>query len=171
MLGGSTCPSCEMPFDKGKKRRLIDSCGHERCYSCLFRSEACPLCLRADFNDDDGLEGPFREGFTGSSGPMSILAPTDGWIDESSTVNSLCGSPRPRTKVTTRANLPSRVMHVSILRPVVLFESSRVTLSSRGSLGHFEPCLSIVGMPRSFFSLLFDACPPAVDCIRRNDVN
>ncbi|CAK9795133.1 Protein TANC2 [Anthophora plagiata] len=111
MLGGSTCPSCEMPFDKGKKRRLIDSCGHERCYSCLFRSEACPLCLRADFNDDDGLEGPFREGFTGSSGPMSILAPTDGWIDESSTVNSLCGSPRPRTKVTTRANLPSRVIH------------------------------------------------------------
>lgn len=113
MLGGSTCPSCEMPFDKGKKRRLIDSCGHERCYSCLFRSEACPLCLRADFNDDD--EGPFREGFTGFSGPMSILAPTDGWIDESSTVNSLCGSPRPRTKVTTRANLPSRVIHVSIL--------------------------------------------------------
>ncbi|XP_053975452.1 protein TANC2 isoform X2 [Hylaeus volcanicus] len=111
MLGGSTCPSCEMPFDKGKKRRLIDSCGHERCYSCLFRSEACPLCLHADFNDDDGLEGPFRDGFTGSSGPMSILAPTDGWVDESSTVNSLCGSPRPRTKVTTRANLPSRVMH------------------------------------------------------------
>ncbi|XP_043247903.1 protein TANC2 [Colletes gigas] len=111
MLGGSTCPSCEMPFDKGKKRRLIDSCGHERCYSCLFRSEACPLCLHADFNDDDGLEGPFRDGFTGSSGPMSILAPTDGWIDESSTVNSLCGSPRPRTKVTTRANLPSRIMH------------------------------------------------------------
>ncbi|XP_006561082.1 protein TANC2 isoform X3 [Apis mellifera] len=111
MLGGSTCPSCEMPFDKGKKRRLIDSCGHERCYSCLFRSEACPLCLRADFNDDDGLEGPFREGFIGCSGPVSILAPTDGWIDESSTVNSLCGSPRPRTKVTTRANLPSRLMH------------------------------------------------------------
>ncbi|XP_076295761.1 zinc-RING finger and ankyrin repeat domain-containing protein rolling pebbles isoform X2 [Lasioglossum baleicum] len=111
MLGGSTCPSCEMPFDKGKKRRLIDSCGHERCYSCLFRSEACPLCLRADFIDEDALEGPFRDGFAGSSGPMSILAPTDGWVDESSTVNSLCGSPRPRTKVTTRANLPSRVMH------------------------------------------------------------
>ncbi|XP_076650310.1 zinc-RING finger and ankyrin repeat domain-containing protein rolling pebbles isoform X2 [Halictus rubicundus] len=111
MLGGSTCPSCEMPFDKGKKRRLIDSCGHERCYSCLFRSEACPLCLRADYNDEDALEGPFRDGFAGSSGPMSILAPTDDWVDESSTVNSLCGSPRPRTKVTTRANLPSRVMH------------------------------------------------------------
>lgn len=42
--GGSTCPSCEMPFDKGKKRRLIDTCGHERCYTCMFTNEACPLC-------------------------------------------------------------------------------------------------------------------------------
>ncbi|XP_074025599.1 zinc-RING finger and ankyrin repeat domain-containing protein rolling pebbles isoform X3 [Leptinotarsa decemlineata] len=41
---GTTCPSCEMPFDKGKKRRLIDNCGHERCYSCMFTNEACPLC-------------------------------------------------------------------------------------------------------------------------------
>ncbi|XP_066906221.1 protein TANC2 isoform X5 [Halyomorpha halys] len=38
------CPSCEMPFDKGKKRKLIDSCGHERCYSCMFKNEQCPLC-------------------------------------------------------------------------------------------------------------------------------
>lgn len=42
--GGTTCPSCEMPFDKGKKRRLIDTCGHERCYTCMFTNEACPLC-------------------------------------------------------------------------------------------------------------------------------
>ncbi|CAH1104284.1 unnamed protein product [Psylliodes chrysocephalus] len=34
-----------MPFDKGKKRRLIDNCGHERCYSCMFTNESCPLCL------------------------------------------------------------------------------------------------------------------------------
>lgn len=33
-----------MPFDKGKKRRLIDNCGHERCYSCMFTNESCPLC-------------------------------------------------------------------------------------------------------------------------------
>ncbi|XP_060801357.1 protein TANC2 isoform X1 [Amyelois transitella] len=44
--GGTTCPSCNMPFDKGKKRKLIDVCGHERCYSCMFRNEACPLCAR-----------------------------------------------------------------------------------------------------------------------------
>ncbi|KAL0115994.1 hypothetical protein PUN28_011102 [Cardiocondyla obscurior] len=99
-----------MPFDKGKKRRLIDSCGHERCYSCLFRSEVCPLCLRGyDLNDDDGLEESSLRDV--SSAPLSTFSPTDGWLDQSSTVNSLCGSPRLRTKITTRANLPSRVLH------------------------------------------------------------
>lgn len=44
--GATTCPSCNMPFDKGKKRKLIDTCGHERCYSCMFRNEACPICAR-----------------------------------------------------------------------------------------------------------------------------
>ena len=39
------CSSCRMPFDKSRKRRLIDSCGHERCYSCIFRNDICPLCL------------------------------------------------------------------------------------------------------------------------------
>ncbi|CAB0004559.1 unnamed protein product [Nesidiocoris tenuis] len=33
-----------MPFDKGKKRKLIDACGHERCYACMFTNELCPLC-------------------------------------------------------------------------------------------------------------------------------
>lgn len=46
--GGTTCPSCNMPFDKGKKRKLIDTCGHERCYSCMFRNEACPTCARSN---------------------------------------------------------------------------------------------------------------------------
>ena len=45
VLPGDVCPSCLMPFDANRKRRLIDSCGHERCYACLFSSgEACPLC-------------------------------------------------------------------------------------------------------------------------------
>lgn len=49
-----TCPSCEMPFDKGKKRRLIDNCGHERCYSCMFTNEACPLCsLNGSISNSD----------------------------------------------------------------------------------------------------------------------
>ncbi|XP_076455894.1 uncharacterized protein LOC143290385 isoform X2 [Babylonia areolata] len=44
--GEGVCPSCRLPFDSGKKRRLIDTCGHERCYSCMFSSEICPLCCR-----------------------------------------------------------------------------------------------------------------------------
>lgn len=44
VLPSDLCPSCLMPFDKNRKRRLIDSCGHERCYACLFSSELCPLC-------------------------------------------------------------------------------------------------------------------------------
>lgn len=53
------CPTCHLPFDKGKKRRLIDSCGHERCWSCLFSSkEECPLCNRSEFLS------PFMKSFT-----------------------------------------------------------------------------------------------------------
>jgi hypothetical protein len=41
---GSCCPSCCMPFDKGKKRKLIDTCGHAKCYSCMFKNESCTIC-------------------------------------------------------------------------------------------------------------------------------
>ncbi|XP_023931995.1 uncharacterized protein LOC106167762 [Lingula anatina] len=41
---GDLCAACHMPFDTGKKRRLIDTCGHERCYMCMFSSDECPLC-------------------------------------------------------------------------------------------------------------------------------
>ena len=42
--GREVCPSCGEPFDNGKKRRLIDNCGHERCYTCMFSKELCSLC-------------------------------------------------------------------------------------------------------------------------------
>ncbi len=42
--GAAVCPSCLAPFDQARKRRLIDACGHERCYSCMFTSEVCTLC-------------------------------------------------------------------------------------------------------------------------------
>ncbi|XP_034943105.1 protein TANC2 isoform X2 [Chelonus insularis] len=102
MLGtGSMCPSCEMPFDKGKKRRLIDSCGHERCYSCLFRSEACPIC-RHDVPDRQIRDdiGHYDTGFS-SSEPVSMIA-IDEWNDDVSGINSLCGSPLPRIKFSQR---------------------------------------------------------------------
>ncbi|GFN90321.1 protein tanc2-like [Plakobranchus ocellatus] len=43
--GLEVCPACHRPFDTGKKRRLIDTCGHERCYTCMFNSELCPVCV------------------------------------------------------------------------------------------------------------------------------
>ncbi|XP_057330319.1 protein TANC2 isoform X3 [Microplitis mediator] len=108
MLAGSMCPSCEMPFDKGKKRRLIDSCGHERCYSCLFRSEACPICCH-DAPDrqirDDVTH--YDTGFS-SSEPVSMIA-IDDWNDneDPSAINSLCGSPLPKSKF-SRSNIVYR---------------------------------------------------------------
>ena len=41
---GLMCPSCGDYFDSAKKRRLIDNCGHERCYTCMFNKGICPLC-------------------------------------------------------------------------------------------------------------------------------
>ncbi|XP_011302998.1 protein TANC2 isoform X2 [Fopius arisanus] len=107
MVGCSMCPSCQMPFDKGKKRRLIDSCGHERCYSCLFRSEACPICRNTYENSQDDsviLQDDIVNYDTGfcSSEPVSVIA-TDDWDDEP------CGSPQFTTKIIR--NLPNRVVH------------------------------------------------------------
>lgn len=42
--GVSCCPTCKIPFDKGKKRKLIDTCGHAKCYSCMFKNESCTIC-------------------------------------------------------------------------------------------------------------------------------
>ena len=40
----TVCPSCGSPFDQAQKRRLIDTCSHEQCYSCMFTSKVCTLC-------------------------------------------------------------------------------------------------------------------------------
>ncbi|XP_023348997.1 uncharacterized protein LOC111717773 [Eurytemora carolleeae] len=45
---GAVCPGCRAVFDSGTKRRLLDSCGHERCYTCIFQNGQCPVC--ADLN-------------------------------------------------------------------------------------------------------------------------
>ena len=38
------CPECNERYDDTTKRRLIDTCGHPRCYSCLFKDNPCPVC-------------------------------------------------------------------------------------------------------------------------------
>merc|ERR1740128_1610887 len=48
-----TCPSCSMPYDRSQKRRLVDSCGHERCYSCIGTNNLCSLCLQTGIRIGD----------------------------------------------------------------------------------------------------------------------
>lgn len=40
------CPTCHVPFDKGKRRRITEDCGHERCYYCMLSADVpgCPIC-------------------------------------------------------------------------------------------------------------------------------
>ncbi|XP_055540780.1 protein TANC2 isoform X2 [Wyeomyia smithii] len=90
--GGALCPSCQMPFDKGKKRKLIDTCGHERCYSCMFRNEICSICHPATQDID-------QEILSGNSGYLSRkMHDYDTGIGSTTTLLSPFGSPRPVCK-------------------------------------------------------------------------
>ncbi|KAI9588346.1 hypothetical protein GQX74_004191 [Glossina fuscipes] len=73
------CPTCRISFDKGKRRKLIDTCGHERCYSCMFRNDQCPMCMKdVDGNNAQGYD-------TGIGGSTS-------------TIVSPLGSPQPQLR-------------------------------------------------------------------------
>ena len=64
------CPSCRLPFDKGKKRRLVDtSCGHQRCYQCMFKKQECPVCF-----DKAGRGGNVGGGRSMQSGGESAFS-------------------------------------------------------------------------------------------------
>lgn len=76
---GEICPSCSMPFDKGKKRKLIDTCGHERCYACMFRNELCPLCCynnERSFNSTNNEHQETLYYLNQQSTPSSTGSPT-----------------------------------------------------------------------------------------------
>lgn len=51
----AVCPSCRITFDKGKRRKLIDTCGHEKCYSCVFTNEQCLACLQQSEANKTGM--------------------------------------------------------------------------------------------------------------------
>ncbi|XP_026676238.1 uncharacterized protein LOC113465698 [Diaphorina citri] len=92
--GGSVCPSCNMPFDKGKKRKLIDTCGHERCYGCMFRNEACPLCtagengvpMKKGLGIPNSLRGPAKTMRQDQQDPSRLPRPSRSSADS-------CGPP------------------------------------------------------------------------------
>ncbi|XP_058987216.1 protein TANC2-like isoform X3 [Musca domestica] len=80
----SVCPSCRISFDKGKRRKLIDTCGHERCYSCMFRNDQCPMCMNTSLKDVDCSSN--AQGYdTGIGGSTS-------------TIVSPLGSPQPQLR-------------------------------------------------------------------------
>ncbi|KAF7285187.1 hypothetical protein GWI33_011724 [Rhynchophorus ferrugineus] len=117
-----TCPSCNMPFDKGKKRRLIDNCGHERCYSCMFTNEACPLCSLNDSitTTDDGpnLKDMKCNALKGSEITLYGEAP----IIRIEKVDT----PQPRTKVKTNGHFSN------------LMQSKPEVSPTRSEIGHPE---------------------------------
>ena len=70
MRDSGLCPSCQKPFDIGKQRRLLDSCGHVRCYSCVFRQEGCS-------QENENLYFPLNPGSQRSSSHPRIVRPAD----------------------------------------------------------------------------------------------
>ncbi|XP_017472498.1 PREDICTED: transcriptional activator protein DAL81-like [Rhagoletis zephyria] len=83
---GTICPSCRISFDKGKRRKLIDTCGHERCYSCMFRNDQCPMCMNSNSSLKDVDCNSNAQGYdTGIGGSTS-------------TIVSPLGSPQPQLR-------------------------------------------------------------------------
>ena len=76
------CPTCRLPFDTGRKRRLLDACGHERCYSCVFLQENCPICH--DSTVQNSLHSPLHGSLQGSMhGSLQALPRPGSAIDPS----------------------------------------------------------------------------------------
>ena len=58
MDGDTVCPTCQMCYDSTGRRKLVDtSCGHSRCFKCMFKINKCPLCV-------NGIDGSPRRKFT-----------------------------------------------------------------------------------------------------------
>jgi len=49
-----------MLYDRSQKRRLVDSCGHERCFTCIGRNDLCSLCLQAGLCASDVSRNPHK---------------------------------------------------------------------------------------------------------------
>ncbi|KAF0310719.1 Protein TANC2 [Amphibalanus amphitrite] len=70
---GDSCPVCGSPFDQVLRRKITDSCGHERCYSCMTGCRSCPACLATDRSPPMSTG---RTGVSGGGGPLGHHGPT-----------------------------------------------------------------------------------------------
>ncbi|XP_029189169.2 uncharacterized protein LOC114956276 isoform X1 [Acropora millepora] len=102
-----TCPNCNERYDDGHKRRLIDTCGHPRCYSCLFVDKPCPLCKRIP-QDPKPRPSSFRAGTSDSDEslhtPGETLKPGNLTKDQ----NSLSHPDLSEIRKTRALTLPAR---------------------------------------------------------------
>merc|ERR1711971_124640 len=117
-LAGS-CPPCHVAYDRGNKRRLVDSCGHERCYSCIGRNEKCAICSQ-------------MEGLTDLSPKQVVTAPSlsskirQSLMITSSASNTLERSRVDKSKVTSASSsLEKRRSTAATSSPVTTLERSK----------------------------------------------
>ncbi|CAG7629519.1 unnamed protein product [Allacma fusca] len=58
-----SCSECNEVYNMGKKRKLIDVCGHHRCFTCITQNENCRLCGLQDPVGPAKKSLPFRQKF------------------------------------------------------------------------------------------------------------
>jgi hypothetical protein len=124
-----------MPFDKGKKRRLIDNCGHERCYSCMFTNESCPVC---------SSDGPVIQHGKVSSGGSNLqfgLAHKFTFCSRSSKSPGMCLLAKQKILsflfFSVIALFCSISLHVALFHFTLLYFTSRCSISLHVALFHF----------------------------------
>ncbi|KAI0988344.1 hypothetical protein GJ496_000736 [Pomphorhynchus laevis] len=74
------CPQCNNLYDRKKKRRISEACGHMICLTCSSTNDDCPLCLNANLSipkDDNFCEIINEENFT-SKQKMNISDMSNG---------------------------------------------------------------------------------------------
>jgi len=138
-----TCPSCSLSYDRANKRRLIDSCGHERCYSCIGKNEKCVLCLKMgskDLMESQDLSAPSASGIKRQS-----LSWTDPFQSNSSTpINTIDRSKKSskrNSQAASQSSTPVNTMERS--KRSVLMSSTPINSLGRSKRSRYDSLLNI----------------------------
>ena len=151
-----TCPNCGSLYDRGQKRKLIDSeCGHGKCFECMFKTTGCQLCLR----ENSGSAGGHQRMFASVHGRVrappvrsriamkaasSALSRESGFHSASAT-NSVCSSlqvcdiPSSNGSVFNASDYDDDVGSVISQGSVISLMSCQSALSQNFSGGNFIP--------------------------------
>ena len=127
---------------RSRKRRLTDSCGHERCFSCIFRNDLCPICHNSGIQDEQNDSNLISE-----LPPESSQAKVSRLISKNPLLPSSEMSAKLRRSRTEEGMLSSKDKKSQLLR---LRDEKSQLLSSRDesrdsaffSLNNTSTCLS-----------------------------